>query len=250
MKKIHIYLANCKESAYSGEDVIVSRKRLIGFLDELNQAVFEVCEQYEATKEAKDRALMNAEHEAAEIKDDAMNRAENIYAASLIYTEDAINSIKNSLEATYIKLRKEYGALIKNYDEKMKELDSNAEELKLSMHEMADTQLYLRLIEQMKERNKSSAQREEEERKEEIKSKVIGTVTSVETLAPEEGSEEQASAAPVQDSEIKVYDAPKLAEVSTKGKKKKEGFLKKILTLAAGKNEEIEVKEEAIDKNY
>ena len=27
MKKIHIYLANCKESAYSSEDLIVSKKR-------------------------------------------------------------------------------------------------------------------------------------------------------------------------------------------------------------------------------
>ena len=41
MKKIHIYLANCKESAYSSEDLIVSKKRIFSLLEELNYAVYD-----------------------------------------------------------------------------------------------------------------------------------------------------------------------------------------------------------------
>ena len=47
MKKIHIYLANCKEGVYSSEELIVSKKRIFSLLEELNYAVYDVMEEYE-----------------------------------------------------------------------------------------------------------------------------------------------------------------------------------------------------------
>ena len=43
MKKIHIHLANCPESPYSREDLIVSKKRIFDLLEELNYAVPPCC---------------------------------------------------------------------------------------------------------------------------------------------------------------------------------------------------------------
>jgi hypothetical protein len=250
MKKFHIYLANCKESAYSGEDIIVSRKRILTLLEELNQAVYEVSEQYEATQESKARALMNAERQAAEIKDEALNRSDDIYAASMIYTDDAINQIKNSLEYTYLKVRREYEELLKNYEEKMKELTKNSEEISAQLSAMSEGQLYLRLIEQAHEKNKSAEQLAEDLRKDEIRSKVVGTVESVETLAvPEDGVETDPADSTVH---IEVHDAPKVAEFTSKSKKKKDGFLK-IFQKSGNSgedDEEIKINEEAVSKEY
>ena len=86
MKKIHIYLANCKESAYSSEELIVSKKRIFSLLDELNYAVYEVMEEYEVTVAARERGIAQAERQAADIKEEAMHRSEEIHASSLLYT--------------------------------------------------------------------------------------------------------------------------------------------------------------------
>ena len=71
MKKIHIYLANCQESAYSSEELIVSKKRIFALLEELNYAVYEAMEEYEVTVAARDRGIAQAERQAADIKDEA-----------------------------------------------------------------------------------------------------------------------------------------------------------------------------------
>lgn len=249
MKKIHIYLANCKESAYSSEDVIISKKRLIALLDELNQAVFEVCEQYEATKEAKAKALSAAERQASDIKQDALDRAQDIYAASLIYMDDAITSMRNSLEYSYLKVRQEYNDLIKNYEDKLASLNSDEGELKTMLSNMGESQMYLRIIEDMKEKRKTPEEKKLEERREEIKSTLIGEVTSYETLAvPEDGIEKDPADSGVT---IEVHDAPKLAEVSTKSKRKLEGFLKKFQKPNfEDDDEEVKPNEEAVDENY
>ncbi len=245
MKKLHIYMANCKESAYGSEDIIVSKKRMLALLDELNHAVYDVCEQYEATKEAKTRALMQAESEAAGIKEDAVHRAEDIYAASLVYTEDVIFSIKKSLNNTIFRVRRDYDALLKSYEEKIAALDANAEELRQSMVNMQEAQTYLRLIEDIEEKKKSDPEARMEARIEEVKSKIVGSAVSYETL-PEEGKEDSAPADEAVD--IKVHSTPKMAEVSTKSKKKMESFFKKLKIASPVENETIEVKEEAIVK--
>ncbi len=257
MRKIHIYLANCKESAYSSNDVIISKPRLLKLLDELNDAVYEVCEQYEATQESKAAALNAAERAASEIKEDAMNRAEDVYAASLIYMDDAIISIRNSLEYSYLKVRKEYENLISNYEEKMNDLQSNHDELKVSLQSMSESQMYLRIIEGIKSKKKTAEELKAEAveaRKEEIRSTFVGDVTSYETLGTtEEGENASAPADPGMT--IEVHDTPKMADISTKGKKKKESFLKRLQNFVSKEDdgddgETIEVDEKAIDENY
>lgn len=249
MKKIHIYLANCKESAYSSEDVIISKKRLLALLDELNRAVYEVCEQYEATSEAKAKALSAAERAAADIKQDAFDRANDVYAASLVYMDDAILSIRNSLEYSYLKVRKEYSELIKNYEEKIKTLEADQEELKTTLSNMSESQMYLRIIEDLKEKKKTPENRKEDERREEIKSVFVGDVTSVETLAVPEDAQPVVNDDAVVN--IEVHDAPKVAEVSTRGKRKLESFLKKFQKPGSeDPDEEIKPKEESVDENY
>ncbi len=249
MKKFHIYLANCKESAYSGEDIIVSKKRILTLLEELNQAVYEISEQYEATQESKARALMQAERQAAEIKDEAMSRSDDIYAASMIYSEEAIVKIKNSLEYTYLKVRREYEDLLKNYEDKMRELTKNSEEIQTQLAAMSEGQTYLRLIEQAHEENKNATKQATASEQPEVKGKLVGTVESVETLAIPEGSKETDPADSMV--RIEVHDTPKVAEFTSKSKKKKDSFLKFLhRDDAKSDNEEISVNEEAVSKNY
>ena len=119
MKKIHIYLANCKESAYSSEDLIVSKKRIFSLLEELNYAVYDAMEEYEVTVAARDRGIAQAERLAADIKDEALLRADEIHASSLLYTQEAIADLKNAMEYMNEKVRLEYELMMKNYQERM-----------------------------------------------------------------------------------------------------------------------------------
>ncbi len=215
MKKIHIYLANCKESAYSSEDLIVSKKRMYSLLEELNYAGYEVMEEYEATVAARDRGLAMVERQATEIREDAMHRAEDVYAASLLYTQESIVNLQNALEYTYEKTKREYETLMANHEEKLMYLERDAQEIVSQLTAMADSKKYLRMIDEINERKRLSVLEEEESN-----SKKLGSAEADEAYdVPKDEFESKLSAQIV----VAVHDTPKIPEGFGKGKKKKKG---------------------------
>lgn len=219
MKKIHIYLANCKESAYSSEELIVSKKRIFSLLEDLNYAVYEVMEQYEATVAARDRGLAMVERQAADIKEDAVHRAEEVYASSLLYTQEAIAEMQNALEYTFEKTKKEYEMLMQGYQEKMRYLEQDSQEIVSQLSAMADAKVYLHMVEDInaKRRGMSAKEREEEEA---AHSRKIGSAAdSGAEEVPKDEFESKMSAQIV----VEVHETPKIPEGFGKGKRKKKG---------------------------
>lgn len=218
MKKIHIYLANCKESAYSSEELVVSKKRIFSLLEELNYAVYEVMEEYEATVASRDRGIAMVERQAAEIKEDAVHRAEEVYAASLLYTQQAIVDMQNVLEYTFEKTKQEYESMMSGYQEKMIYLERNSQDIVSQLGAMADAKTYLHVIEGIKDKKKKEAEQEREE--ETSNSKNIGSAEdSMDYAVPEDEYESKMSAPIV----VAVHETPKIPEGFGKGKKKKKG---------------------------
>lgn len=154
MKKIHIYLANCRESAYSSEDVVVSKKRMIDMLNELNMAVYEVMEEYEATVTSRELGQAEAERSAAAIKADAMSRAEDIYASSLLYTQRAISDMQNIFGEAFKNMENKYGEFKNEFEKQMKQLSDNSEEMSDQLEVMNGSKTYLRIIEDIKSESK------------------------------------------------------------------------------------------------
>lgn len=218
MKKIHIYLANCKESAYSSEELIVSKKRIFSLLEELNYAVYEVMEDYEATVAARDRGLAMVERQAADIKEDAVHRAEEVYAASLLYTQEAIAEMQNALEYTLEKTKREYEMLIQGYQEKMIYLEKDSQEIVSQLTAMADAKTYLHMIEDINAKRKDTPETAAYEGA--ASSKSVGGVSDAAAYdMPQDEYENKMSAQIV----VEVHDTPKIPEGFGKGKRKKKG---------------------------
>lgn len=235
MKKIHIYLANCKDSAYSSEEVIVSKKRIFSLLDELNYAVYEVMEEYEATTAARDRGQAAAERMAADIKEDAMKRAEEVYASSLLYTQDAIADVRNALEYTYQKTKTEYEALIQNYEDKMMFLVENSQEINAQLESMADAKVYLHIVEEIKAKYAQRSSELEELKQNATLSKSLGSITAAEALEAEKDDYTSKLSAPIV---VDVHEAPQIPEGFGKSKAKKKG--KRVVSETAAQSQNLD----------
>ncbi len=215
MKKIHIYLANCKESAYSSEDLIVSKKRMFSLLEELNYAVYDAMEEYEVTVAARDRGIAQAERMAADIKDEALLRADEIHASSLLYTQEAIADLKNAMEYMHEKVRTEYEMMMKNYQERLYYLEQDSMEVLSQLQTKADAKVYLHMIEDIKAKRKTLPEDIEPLMS---NSRNVGSVASSDAYeAPADEFESKLSSAIV----VEVHDTPKIPEGF--GKKKKKG---------------------------
>ena len=215
MKKIHIYLANCKESAYSSEELIVSKKRMFSLLEELNYAVYDVMEEYEVTTAARERGIAKAERIATDIKDEAMHRADDIHASSLLYTQEAITDLKNTIEYMHEKVRMEYEIMMMDYQERMQHLEQDSMEIISQLETKADAKVYLRMIEEIKAKKNVQP---EEFGKTAVTARKVGSVASADAYAPSGDAYEDKLASSIV---VAVHDTPKMPEGF--GKKKKKG---------------------------
>ncbi len=217
MKKIHIYLANCKESAYSSEDLIVSKKRMFALLEELNYAVYDAMEEYEVTVAARDRGIAQAERLATDIKDEALLRADEIHASSLLFTQEAVYDLKKILEDTQNSIRKEYEVMLMNCEERLNYLEQDTMEIMSQLQTKSDAKVYLHMIEDIKAKRKTLAEDMEPDAP---YSKNIGSAAGSDSYeAPADEFESKLSSSIV----VEVHDTPKIPEGFGKGRKKKKG---------------------------
>lgn len=218
MRRIYVLLSNCKESAYSSEDLIVPKTRLFSLLEELNYAVYELMEQYEATAASRERAVAEQERKMAQIKEDAEKRADDTYAASLLLARDMLVDMRSISEKLCHDIRREYEGVLKTFDDRTRFLYENEEETIGRLKLMGESRKYLRLIElqnKEKEEKKDLTEAEKKLRKERAEEEA-------EIAAAEAMSElSQKLSAPIV---VQVNEQPKIPEGFEKkrsGKKKK-----------------------------
>ncbi len=150
-----------RSEAYDAERIIVSKNVIFDLIDRLNASVYEIMDDYELTQQSRDHALREHRREGEKIIQNASHQAEDIYAASVMYTEEALNHLHGMIEeadATIGRLYRRFQRDMKQQEETIRE---NHLELKSQLQLLADTKKYLRLIE---ERNRE-IERERKDRK-------------------------------------------------------------------------------------
>ena len=218
MRQIYLMLSNCEESAYSSEDLIVPKKRIFQLLEELNYTVYDLREQYEATVTSRERGLAEQERKMAQIKEEAKGRAEDTYAASLLYAREMFMEMRKTTEQLCQNLRKEYNETLRSYEDSLRYLQENEESMVAQMSLMMDSKKYLRLIEQQnKEKEKKQNLTEEEKKRQaEIEAE------KAELAAAEAASElNQKLSAPIV---VQVNEQPKVPEGFGKKQSKKKKY--------------------------
>lgn len=159
LRDIHVMIS--KSEVYDTDRIIVSKQDIFNLIDRLNASIYEIMDEYELTQQSRDRALREKKKEGDKIIWDASRQAEDIYAASVLYTEEALNHLNvmvDEADATVDRMYREFCRNIKQQQETIRE---NQLELKSQLQLLADTEKYLRLIE---ERNRE-IERERAEKK-------------------------------------------------------------------------------------
>lgn len=218
MRQIYLMLSNCEESAYSSEDLIVPKKRIFQLLEELNYTVYDLMEQYEGTVASRERGLAEHERRMAQIKEEAKGRAEDTYAASLLYAREMFMDMRKTTEQMCQNLRKEYNAALRNYEESLRYLQENEESMVAQMNVMMDSKKYLRIIEQQnKEQEKNQTLTEEEKKRMEQIAEEQAELAAVEAAS----ELNQKLSAPIV---VQVNEQPKVPEGFGKKQTKKKKY--------------------------
>lgn len=164
LRDIHVLISRSELYDKSGDKIIVEKKKMFEQLNQLNTCIYEMMEEYEVTQQSRDKAEREAKKRGDKIVWNATRNAEDVYAASVLYTDEALSHAQDIIKDATDSVRE----LLKKTEEEMKHrkeiIRENQSELKSQLQDMVDTQKYLRIIE---DRNKEI----EKEKKEKAEGK-------------------------------------------------------------------------------
>ena len=149
LRDIHVLIS--RSEVYDKDRIIVNKQEMFGLIDRLNASIYEIMEEYELTKQSRDKAERQHKKQGDKIIWDASRKAEDIYAASVMYTDEALNHIQAIMDESTEQIRAVQDAMLKDLEEKKQIVRTNQLELKSQLQDLVDTEKYLSLIE---ERNK------------------------------------------------------------------------------------------------
>lgn len=149
LRDIHVLIS--RSEVHDKDRIIVNKQDMFGLIDRLNASIYEIMEEYELTKHSRDKAEREHKKQGDKIIWDASRKAEDIYAASVMYTDEALNHVQAIMDESAEQMRAIQDAMIKDLEEKKQIVRNNQLELKSQLQDLVDTEKYLSLIE---ERNK------------------------------------------------------------------------------------------------
>lgn len=171
LRSLHVLLSKSEPYPKEPSKVIIDKQQVIDLLAELNTCIYQIMDEYELTIRSRDKAERDFHKKGDQIIWDASRKAEDIYAASVMYMDETLNRMQDIMQEADKKVSAIYQEIKEQMDKEELELKTNKSELKGQLQDLVDTEKYLKIIEERnreieKEKNEGRPEYEQEKREE------------------------------------------------------------------------------------
>ena len=151
LRGLHVLLSKSEPYMKEPNKVIVDKQQMLDLLKELNMCIYQIMEEYELTAQSRDKAEREFHKQSDQIIWDASRKAEDIYAASVLYMDEALNGIQNIMRQANEAVNQIHIDMDSRMKKEERRIKENQSELKSQLQDLVDTEKYLKLID---DRNK------------------------------------------------------------------------------------------------
>lgn len=148
LKEIHVLFSQSQTCEGDNTKAVVEKQKMFELLEQLNLAVYEVMDQYEVTSQKHEMSERRSQKRGEEIIGKANRHADDIYAASIIYTDDALSRIQYIMEDANKSVQRIFRKMNSELKDEKERVRQNQFELKEQLQDFADAQKYLKVIEE------------------------------------------------------------------------------------------------------
>lgn len=154
LRDFHILFSQSEVYDKATNRVIVDKKAALGLLQQLNACIYEMMEEHEMTAQSRAAAERKVRRRTDEIVQDANRMAEDVYAASVLYTDEALCRVQDIMQDAADSIKQLYEKMNDELQKEKASVRHNQLDLKSHLEDLHDTNKYEKLIE---ERNKELA---------------------------------------------------------------------------------------------
>ena len=166
LREMHIMYANSEVYDKATNRVIIDKKEALNLLQRLNVCIYELMEEHELTQQSRDAAERQFRKKTDGIVEDANRMAEDVYAGSVMYTDEALHRVQDIMQDAMDSVREICDKMNDALAQEKSNVRRDQSELKSHLEDLRDTNKYMNLIEQRnkeiaKERTKRGQEKEE-----------------------------------------------------------------------------------------
>ncbi|MFP3155702.1 hypothetical protein LQZ18_14990 [Lachnospiraceae bacterium ZAX-1] len=170
LKEIHVLFSKSDVYGNDPDNIIINKREMFDLLEKLNGCMYEMMDQYEVLQQSRELGQRKVEKKGEAIIEMALKRAEDVYAASFIYTDDALSQIQNIMADAAGSVQKIFEYMNETMNKEKEQVFVNQTELREQLKDFTDTNKYMLIIEERnKEREKESEQKEVKEQEKKIR---------------------------------------------------------------------------------
>lgn len=147
LRSLHVMLSKSEPVSGQPGKVIVDKQEMVDLLSELNKGMYAIMDEYELTTQSRDHAEREFQKHGEEIIRNANHKAEDIYAASVMYTDEALSHTQEIMRMAASAVETICEELARKLKEEEHTVKTNQLELKSQLQDLVDTDKYLKLIE-------------------------------------------------------------------------------------------------------
>ena len=159
LKRIHVLFSKAEPYNGSKRRVIIDKSEMMDLLKELNECMYDMMDEHELTMQSREKALRQQQKELDDMTFEARKKAEDIYAASVLYSDQALSQIQEIMKTAEEKVDELHQQMAGVMKEQRQQVKTNQYELKSQLQDFIDTEKYTKLID---EENARRAKEKEE----------------------------------------------------------------------------------------
>lgn len=169
LKQIHVVLAEGETIPEKPGKVLVDRDEVFSVLEQLNVIVNDMMEEYELTSQARELAQRRSEKKGEEMIARVTSQADDVYAASLIYTDEALAGIQRLMNDALAASRRIWSQVTENIEKEQRRVREDQMELREQLQDFKDSNKYITMIEECnREREKLEKEKKTGEQEKKI----------------------------------------------------------------------------------
>lgn len=148
LKDIHVMFSKCEKAGDNPDEIVVNKRKLFQYLEQINLAMYDMMDTYELTKQSREREERKSREKGEAILLDSTQKADDVYAAAVLYTDDALDQLKDRINQATSDLDQLYGQMKEELKERTNQITENQLELKHQLEDMIDDEKYIHILEE------------------------------------------------------------------------------------------------------
>lgn len=146
LRQIHVLFAKAEPYENSKRKVVIDKNDLMELLKKLNDCMYSMMDEYELTESSREKANRDQKKKGDDIIFDARKEADDIYAAAMMYTDQALRRIQDSMKDAGDRLEKLMADTKEAMDTQKAQVHSDQLEARAGLQDLIDSDKYMRLI--------------------------------------------------------------------------------------------------------